>query len=900
MNDIATALASDPIQLVAGDGWGKTVVLRQAVYREPADSYPDGVAYVSGWGLAVEDIEQAIFEAFYESNLPDVRIKASQGQLRTSLADVHAAIVIDDLDVPRQHVDRIIDGCRECVFLSSASHQTLWSGGSVMDLSGLEPDHSVALFEQRLGRSLGTTEREAVALFAHAVAGYPMAIASAAAAVRRGGTVIDALRDIAQSSDPIAEVYTTISETLNLRESRLLSTLDALNDAPLPDGALAFAASVEEPVADLEGLVRDGILQVASPTYRLPSAAAVLLNLPDSTDSTIRGLTNWCHTEERAEVVASAGSAIVTAMRIAIREQDAEAAISLGRSADAGLAVSVRWGLWNDVLTEIRSASAMTGDAVSHAWSLHQLGTKALITGETDTGRQLLAEAQTIQESIGDVAGLRATQHNLAVVGQAAPVPIKPRPPAPKSGMSGWVWIMTIAAVIVIGGVIAWVMTRDDPATPPPETTVPIETGELRSSVPAIEFRDIPLEAQATAEIEVINTGPGPLDISSVRIEDETFFSSEDDCDSLAVSETCGIVVTFTANELGLAESALIIEHTGQNDSLRIELFGQAVQPPSAFPWPDTVNVDFGAVSQASDRVILSSLDDSEWSRTIEITNGGNVDVQIVDVALSSERFIQSTDCGLLGPNQSCMINVRFLASEPGPHNGVLLVEHTGDNPTIEIPITGIVLAPSNLTIDVLGSSGLVDSFVLDNDQQAKVRDQLDVVVLSNIEQVQTPDWLVAFVLDDAQLLQTPEWLDEFVLEEAQSQDSQIFWVFDVEVAITNSGEEPVSDEFFFYLEYRLQAELLPLWLPAIKPNDASPQFRVDTGIPPGEQVRFTVRIGVLKSAQQGPDPASIRALVDTCLDAEELPAPPCRIVESEEGDNISSKFDLPLVPLIE
>ncbi|MEN8040975.1 MAG: hypothetical protein ABFR95_05675 [Actinomycetota bacterium] len=900
--DLVEAIGIDPVQIVAADGWGKTSTLRQASYLDSFEELRDGIAHVSGWGLPVDDVEQAIFEAFYESNMPDVRVKASQGQLRTSLADIQAAVIVDDLDIPRQHVDRVIDGCGECTFLSSASSQTMWSGGTVLDLAGLAADDSVELFRQRLGRQLETTERDAVVHFSTAVAGFPMAVVSAAAAVRRNGLAFDDLASIATAADPTAEIHSAISGTLNLREERLLAVLAALDGSPLPSAAIAAAASVEHPEEELEKLKKDGVLQAASPTYRLPGETAAHLDLSDASDSTVRGLTDWCRTEERPEAIASAGPAIATAMRAAIQKQDAEAAIELGRTADAGLAVSARWGLWSDVLSEVKRASSASDDQFSHAWSLHQLGTKALTAEGFEIGQELLTQAETIRESIGDTSGLEATRHNLQFAGPPAVIPPEPPPPPPTPGTPWWVWTLVVAAAIVVGGIVTWIVSDGNRDTPTPISTEAPSTGELTASVSVMEFLNVPLEERVTAEVEIINTGPGPIDIESVHVEDDTFFSPSDDCGRLEASETCRVVVTFSADVLDLLRSAVIVEHTGRNGPLRIELFGEAIDPPSASLLPDPINIDFGAVRQENEKVILTAEEDSEWSRTIEVTNGGNVGVDIVDVSLHSGRFVQFSNCGFLEPGQICRINVRFLAIEPGTYEDGLIIEHTGDNPTIEIPVTGIVLERPNLTIEVTNSSEFLDSFVLDNDLQADVRDQLDVVVLESIEQtpVETPEWLVAFVIDDVQMVQVPDWIRSFPVQEAQPEEPQIFWVFAIEVAITNRGGVPAEGEFFFHLEYLLEAELLPLWLPAIKDGDPDPRFRVDTTVFPGERVGFVVEVGILRSAQQANEPARIRAVVDSCFNEPNLPTPPCRIVESNEDDNISRAFNLPFVQIIE
>lgn len=896
VRELTAGIDTGPIQLVAGDGWGKTSTLRQAVYLEPFEALRDGIAHVSGWGLPVEDVEQAIFEAFYESNMPDVRIRASQGQLRTSFSDVQAVIVIDDLDLQRQHVDRIIDGCKECVFLSTARSQTMWSGGTVVDLVGFEPNDSIDLFQQRLGRHLETSEREAVAQFSASVAGFPMAIVSAAAAVRRNGLTIDGLPGIAGASNPVAEIHNAISGTLKLREERLLSVLGSLDGSPLPSVAIAAAASVEQPEEELKNLKRDGILQVASPTYRLPGATAARLNLSDKDDATVRGLTDWCKTEQRPEAIASAGPAIAAAMRVAIKKHDTEAAITLGRLADAGLAMSTRWGLWSDVLSEVRRASSISDDRFNHAWSLHQLGTRALTAGDLDAGQELLTEAETIREIIGDAAGLEATRHNLQFAGPPAPIPPKPKPPTPRTGRPWWVWAAMVATVIAVYLIVAWIVSSRDDDTSTRTATLPPEAGTIITSVELLEFLNVPLEQRVTAEVEIINTGPSPVDIENVQVEDDTFFSLSDDCGRLEPSETCRVVVTFSADALDLLRSAVIVEHTGRNGPLRIELFGEAVDPPSAFVGTDPINIDFGAVHQENEKVILTSEEDSEWSRTVEVKNGGNLGVDIVGISLESDRFIQFSDCGFLEVGQICHVNVRFLAIEPGAYDAGLIIEHTGDNPTIEIPITGIVLEPPNLTIEVINSSEFVDKFVASEGQRVEVRDQLDVIVLESIEQdpVQTPEWLVAFVFDDVQMAQAPEWLDKFVVAEPEDQTPQVFWLYDIEIEITNHGEVPIQDEFFFQLQFRLEAEFLPLWLPAIKENDSNPQFPVVEHLLPGESVGYLVRVGVLESAQGGDDPIRVRAVVDSCLNEAELPVPPCRIVESNERDNISPIFELP------
>ncbi|MCL1588656.1 MAG: hypothetical protein M3092_09565, partial [Actinomycetia bacterium] len=379
--DIVDGVARGPVQIVAEDGWGKTSILAQLAYDSSIENYSDGIAVISAWGLGVEDIEQAIFDAFYESTLPDTTQKVTPGQLRTSFADITAAIVVDDLDIPRQLVDRIMNACPECAFVSTASTQTMWSGGSVLDLVRMGPDEALKLFEQRLGRAMGTGERDEIAQFISSVADYPMAIVAAAATVSRGGTLIDMLPTLATAADPIGAVHEQVSDAFSTAETKVLSVLAAVRGAPLPPEAVGVASGVSDAETHLEALKHDGIIQKASPRYRLAESTASLLDLPDAHAATVRGLAAWCRDEPNAHKIAAAGSAIALAMRAASERSNYNGAIELGRSADAGLSLSGRWGLWSGVLDEVSSASTHAGDLFTEGWLLHQLGSRSLVTG---------------------------------------------------------------------------------------------------------------------------------------------------------------------------------------------------------------------------------------------------------------------------------------------------------------------------------------------------------------------------------------------------------------------------------------------------------------------------------------------------------------------------------------
>jgi hypothetical protein len=842
LDEIREHFTNGPVQLIAGDGWGKTAVLRQAVHAQPLETIRDGVALVSVWGLPVEDVEQAVFEAFYESNLPGMNLKVSPGQLRTSFTDVEAGVAIDDLDVPRQHVQRILDALPRCVILSAASQQTMWSVGTTVDVEGLTPEESVSLFEQRLRRPLTTGERDAVASYAAAVFGFPMAIVTGAAAVRRSAMTFDQLATAAAATDPIAETTRATATALTLRESRILAALDAVDAAPLPPSAIAAASGVEEPEDELAGLRDDGILQVASPTFRLPNATSVLLDLADAGPATLAGLTAWTLDETDASAISAAAAAITTAMRNAAHSGDHAGSITLGRAADAGVSVSGKWGLWSRLLDQAEQSARASGSQFDLGWALHQQGTEALATGDTSMGRELLGAARSIREAIGDTEGLAATNHNLGMISGPPPAvdappetPTSP-PPTGGGGLPWWAWTMIVVGFAVIGALVVGLILREPDVII--VTTEAPSPGTLTAQSPLV-FEEVPVGQEARGSISVTNIGPGPVEVVAASTGDDTFFDVGSNCGRLEVAASCEIEVTFLSEAPGDFTTDVAIEHDGTNNPIVVEVVARAVQPSEAFAAADPVNVDFGPVDRASVESVREQQQDSPRFATVEIVNAGDRDLAITDVRLIGEAFFPlppSPPCGALSPGDRCPIDVLFLAIEPGPHEGELIVDHTGDNSPIVVPLTGFVLEPPNL-----------------------------VIAVAEPYEGDIPFLLV-------------EGLFEYAIS----------------VEITNASGEPVDAMFWIHVE-QFQPEF-DRFIPAVFFLDRELAFRlpVEQPIGTGETITVEARIGVDPDATRrdegGPE---IRVVVDSCLGQEFVP-PFCMIEESNEDDNTSAPVFLP------
>lgn len=905
LGEATDSLRNEPVQIVARDGWGKTSVIAQLAHRREVEQYRDGIAVISGWGLPVEDVEQAIFDVFYESTLPDTVHRITSGQLRTSLANVEAAIVVDDLDLPRQHVDRLINACGTSGFVSSASTQTMWSGGKAVDLGRMDDADALFLFQERLGTAIEGAELEAVTTFVTHIRGYPMAIVAAASAVRRGVSLIEILPRLVGASDPIATVHEEIAATFTLAETRLLSVLAAVEGNPLPPEAVGRVTGVDDATNLLEGLKRDGIIQAASPRYRLPRASSALLNLPVDGPSTAQGLMQWCDAEADASRITAAGPAIASAIRSAARDDNYSAAMALGRAADDALSLSGRWGVWRQVLEATRDASVAAADRFVEGWALHQLGTLALTEQRHDYALEVLTQAADIRRQIGDQAGLDVTEHNLSFISAPAAVvsPQSPHTQAPShGGIPWWAWTMIVVGLLAIAGVVGFVVANQS-SDPAEVTTIAATNGELVSTADVIEIFDVPTGASVSSEFELINIGQGSLAIDDVRVDGHESITSANSCGTLEPNESCLVTVTFSPAEPGEFDATVIAVHSGTNGDARIPIIGLSIDPPEAFVSVDPINLDFGVVSVGADN-----------ARSIDIMNGGDLDINIGAIRVEPGSFVrdqseaEARNCETLAPGESCSITVRFVAAESGVFQGILFIDHTGENPPFEIPLAGVVpelVEPANLVIEIVETTeaapvAAIDPLTVD-DVSPDVGGFTRVDPLIDLDTVILIDPLTG--IDPFAEFESFILIDPLILENPLI-ETLTLWTVSTTVTIKNSGEETAPAGFVFRFETR-DSDAPGSWFPAVKANGTPAEFVLEQALGSGEQVSVPVLLGfdtavydLIPDSGDARSFAVLRAEVDSCSQEAAIPSPPCRVVESNENDNLSQEFAVPFIVL--
>jgi hypothetical protein len=103
-----------PAEFYSEPGMGKTVLLRHLAYQPLVQQFSDGVVYLAASRDPVADVIHSIYAAFFQSVLPHMPTEA---ELRRSLQDKNALIILDDFDLGREDLDVILNAVPLCTFL---------------------------------------------------------------------------------------------------------------------------------------------------------------------------------------------------------------------------------------------------------------------------------------------------------------------------------------------------------------------------------------------------------------------------------------------------------------------------------------------------------------------------------------------------------------------------------------------------------------------------------------------------------------------------------------------------------------------------------------------------------------------------------------------------------------
>jgi ABC-type dipeptide/oligopeptide/nickel transport system ATPase subunit len=411
-----TTLQSGQVVEFCGEsGLGKTSLLCHLIYQLPAAAYPDGVIFLSAQHQFVADLLQSLFDAFYESDIP---VKPTEAQIRHALQSKRALIFLDDIDLARTEIERLINVAPNCAFFLATPRRCLWGGGQTVALNGLPPDDALALMERELGYPLAAQERPEALNICATLKGHPLRLLQVAALVREEKrSLAQVARQVQQ--DPGAEALTwQMLASLSIPERRIVAVLAALDGMSLSLEHLAVLTKLPNPEPVLETLLQRGLIQTDDFRYKLAGTLdqvwPAAWDLTSLKERALTHFSSWAEQHQQTpERLLPDAEVIRHLLGWAIKTGRWSEVLRLVRAVEGAFTLNGRWGAWVEVLRGGLKAAKAVGDRASKAWALHQLGTHALCVGDTSTAGTLLGRALRLRETLGDQVGAAVTRHNL-------------------------------------------------------------------------------------------------------------------------------------------------------------------------------------------------------------------------------------------------------------------------------------------------------------------------------------------------------------------------------------------------------------------------------------------------------------------------------------------------------
>lgn len=665
---------AQPLEFHGSPGLGKTSLLRHLAYNLPLAAYTDGVVYLSVQQQSLADLQQFLFEAFYESNIP---AKATEAQIRHGLQGKQALLLLDDVALMRTEVEALLDAAPNCAFVLASPERRLWGEGQVLALEGLPRDDALTLLERELARPLTPEELPAAVDLCDLLAGHPLRLLQVAALVREHGqTLVEIKRRLSQAA-PVEALTKQLLDSLSPTERRVLGTLALFGGAPLGHEHLAALTGLPDPTPVVENLLQRSLVQAHSPRYSLTGDLAQhwppAWDLTPLAERALTYFTRWAEQSQSApdRLLEEAG-AIRQLLAWAVEAKRWPETLRLVRALEGALSLNGRWGAWADVLQSGLQAAEALGDRAAKAWAWHQLGTRALCLDDKVTARTALSRALRLRETLGDYAGADVTRHNLNLLLGAPPTPPSSPPTPPPHGTTGLPWPLlglvsfSLILLLTLGGWLGSTLLPVASSSEVGQNSPPTTTNTLQLSfVPTATFTPSP--GVADTPLPPPTFTPSPLPPTDTPSATPTPTNTSSPTPSLTATNTATPLPTFTLTATATPSPT-----------------------PTATPRPVALlappDLDFGSIR----------IGETSRTTTVTLSNAGGgllvVNNIFLEGANPSDYLFDSGNC-LARPgfpaNSGCVLNVRFRPTAAGDRRASLtLLTNSPDSPH-QIFLTG-------------------------------------------------------------------------------------------------------------------------------------------------------------------------------------------------------------------
>ena len=403
-----------PVELTGEPGIGKTAVLRHLAHDPAAASFVDGIVYMPARHQSSADLQQLIFDAFYES---DEIWKPTEAEIRRGLQEKQALILLDDVQLSRDELEQLLDIAPRCTFAVATRERRLWGEARSLSLQGLPVDDAVLLLEREIERPLDVMERSEAASLCASVGGHPLRLLQCAAIVRERGISLDAWASNIGPESLVTESLASIDE----KQRRALLALAALPGVPLQVQHLSGIAELHDIEPSLMALVRRGLVLSTQSRHQLADGVGDQLRRTEDVkpwvNRAITYFTAWAERYRRnPDNLLEESEALLRVQQYATDARRWGEVLRIGQLLEGALIAGARWGAWGIVLEHCLAAAKAIGDQSAEAWTFHEMGTRAVCLGEPGVARSALSQALKLRETLNEDAGAAASRRNLSFV----------------------------------------------------------------------------------------------------------------------------------------------------------------------------------------------------------------------------------------------------------------------------------------------------------------------------------------------------------------------------------------------------------------------------------------------------------------------------------------------------
>lgn len=212
--------------------------------------------------------------------------------------------------------------------------------------------------------------------------------------------------------------------------------------------------------------------------------------------------------------------------------------------------------------------------------------------------------------------------------------------------------------------------------------------GSLSANPPSVNFSNVVVGDNQSVSETLTNSSGSSVTITQAVPTGAGFSVSGLNLPvTLAGGQSTTFNVVFTPQSAGSVSGNIAVSSNAANPTLNIPLTGTAVTPGTLAPTKASIN--FGNVQVGNNKTITET-----------ITNTGGVDVSISQVKPTGTGFsVNGINPPLtLTPGQSVTFNVVFTPPSAANDSGNLAIKSDASNATLNIPLSGVGVAPGTLT----------------------------------------------------------------------------------------------------------------------------------------------------------------------------------------------------------